>query len=233
MSVLFTTLYEDDDVLAVDKPAGMVVIPARDEAPEECLRHRLEAQRAEKLWVVHRIDRDTSGVVLFARNASAHQRLNDLFAAHKVSKSYLAITRGAPPAARGTIDIALHSARKGKMRPAELGEADAQACRTHYEVLSRKETPAGAVALVRARPETGRQHQIRVHMRWAKSPLLVDPVYGRASEVRGAELGLSDALVVSRLTLHATSVEFAWGERTIKVEAPLAHDLKALVDALF
>jgi len=221
---MFTVLHEDADVLAVDKPAGVVVIPARDEAPGESLRHRLEAARGERLWVVHRIDRDTTGVVLFARNADAHRALSLAFERRLAEKTYLALTRGVPK--RGVIDVALHPARKGKMRPALAGETGALDAVTDCRVLRAWRRPDGDVALVEAKPRTGRQHQVRVHLRFAEAPLLVDPLYGRAERAEVAGVALT------RLTLHAHALAVPLGERALRFEAPLAADLRAAVDAL-
>jgi len=219
-------LLEDADVLAVDKPAGVVVIPARDEAPGESLRHRLEAERGEKLWVVHRIDRDTTGVVLFARNAEAHRALSLAFEHRRVEKTYLALTRGAPTPREGVIDVALHSARKGKMRPIFPGERDGVEAATAVRVLQEWKRPEGDVALVEAKPRTGRQHQVRVHLRYAGAPLLVDPLYSRTEQ---AAVG---GVTLTRLSLHAHALAVTLGERVLRVEAPLAADLRAAVDAL-
>ena len=132
-------LYEDASMIAVSKPPGVVVIPARGEETGLCLQAALEASRGEKLWVVHRLDRDTSGVLLFARTAGEHRRLNGLFEGRQVQKRYLAWTRGAMPADEGVIDTPLHSARKGKMRPAAPNEEGALPSRTRYRVLRRWE----------------------------------------------------------------------------------------------
>lgn len=233
--MLAPTLYEDASLIAVAKPAGVVVIPARAEEAEPCLHAALEASRGERLWVVHRLDRDTSGVVLFARTAEEHRRLNGLFERRLVQKRYLAWTRGAPPAAEGVIDTPLHSARKGKMRPAAASEAGALPSRTRYRVLRRWEGLAcGTVCAVEASPETGRQHQIRVHLRSVDAPLVVDPVYGRASRVMQTELGgTGDAVALGRLSLHAAEVALASAEGApLRVEAPLPDDLLAWQDAL-
>lgn len=218
-------LYEDDGLLAVDKPAGVVVIPARDEDPSLSLRHRLEAARKERLWVVHRIDRDTSGVVLLARSADAHRALNALFETRAVEKSYTALTAGVPSPPEGTVDVPLHSARKGKMRPALPGEEGALEASTAYRVTGSWDTSPVKVARVEVSPRTGRQHQIRVHLRYLGTPLLVDPRYGRAVVLEGVE-------VPARLTLHASSVALPWRGATLRIEAPLAEDLAAFVTAL-
>lgn len=228
------TLYEDEDILAVAKPAGVVVVPARGEAPEESLRHRLERARGEALWVVHRIDRDTSGVVLFARNAAAHRHLSMAFEHRRVDKTYIALTRGLPSPLEGVIDAALHTARKGKMRPALLGEVDALDAVTAYAVRDVWSTSLGPVAYVEVKPRTGRHHQVRVHLRSIGVPLLVDALYGGSERVDGRALGLSSSVIMARLTLHAAAVEIprVRGEGRLSVKAPLADDLAALVEAL-
>jgi tRNA pseudouridine32 synthase/23S rRNA pseudouridine746 synthase len=217
--------------LAVDKPPGVVVIPARQGDPRESLWRRLEAERCERLWVVHRLDRDTSGVMLFARRADAHRALCLSVERGEVLKKYLAFTRGEPAAGTGVIEAPLHSARKGKMRPASPGEPGARASSTGYRVLRRWEMAAGPICLIEAVPRTGRLHQVRVHLRWIGSPLLVDPLYGGSKHISGAEPGGGDeAFVIERLTLHASRIEFpdpASRDRVV-VESPLPEDLRRL-----
>ena len=228
-------LFEDAASIAVSKPAGMVVIPARAEEEALCLHASLQASRGERLWVVHRLDRDTSGVVLFARTADEHRRLNGLFEKREVQKRYLAWTRGAPPADEGVIDTALHTARKGKMRPAAVGEEGALPSRTRYRVTHRWEgLPGGALCLLEASPETGRQHQIRVHLRSVNAPLAVDPVYGRASKVTVAELGgEGDGVALGRLSLHAAHITWTSASgASVAVDAPWPADLLAWQAAL-
>ncbi|MBN1944463.1 MAG: RluA family pseudouridine synthase [Bradymonadales bacterium] len=218
----------DANWIAVDKPAGMVVIPARGEPPEACLARTLERELDRRLWVVHRIDRDTSGVVLFATNSQAHRFLSMAFEQGKVDKTYLAFTRGAPPKKRGRIDVPLHPARKGKMRPAGPAEQGALKAVTEYELLHTWSLPSGDIALVELHPRTGRHHQIRVHLRSIGIPLLVDPAYGRTDQVTQTELGGSEeAVICSRTTLHASLVEFrspTTGEPVL-VRSPLPSDL--------
>lgn len=195
--------------IAVDKPPGVVVVPARDEDPDGCLRRIVEKERGEPLWIVHRLDRGTSGVVLFARNPVAHRALCLAFEGGRIGKTYLAVVSPAPARDAGTIDVPLHAARKGKMRPAAPGEPGALPSRTDWKVLRRD----GDRALVEVRPRTGRQHQIRVHLRFAGMPLAVDPLYGGKGE--------------GRLTLHAWRIRFEdpEGGATIEVEAGIPSDL--------
>ena len=122
-------LWRSAELVAIDKPPGTVVVPGRNEDPSTCVRRTLEAAWGEPLWVIHRLDRDTSGVLLLARSAAAHRALSMAFERHEVRKWYLALTRRGPEHASGTIGTALHHARKGKMRPAAPGEPGALARR--------------------------------------------------------------------------------------------------------
>jgi RluA family pseudouridine synthase len=223
-TVTGTLLAETPGWLAVDKPPGLPVIPARSEDPDHSLWRALERARGERLWVVHRIDRGTSGVVLFARDAATHRAFSSAFERREIRKGYLALTRGVPEPLSGTIDLALHPARKGKMRPAAPGEAGALIAATEYAVFRRWETREGPVALVELFPRTGRQHQIRVHLRALGTPLLVDRLYGSPLPVLGLD----------RLALHAASIAFPdpATREAVAVEAPLAPDLAALIERL-
>jgi len=230
-----TVIYEDSALLVVNKPAGMVVIPARAEDPDTCLLHRLQATRAERLWVVHRIDRDTSGVVLFARTAESHRALNAAFAGRAVHKRYLALARGfvPEPNLRHPIRIPLHTARKNKMRPALPGETDILEAQTDLSLVARYDTPLGPLTLVHAMPVTGRQHQLRVHLRAVGCPLLVDPLYGQAGPLTGDALGLDPSIVLARTPLHACDLTLTLdGAAPQTFTAPLPPDLRALRDAL-
>ncbi len=225
-------LFEDADLVVVAKAPGVVVIPARHAEPLPSLRESLQAARGEPLWVLHRIDRDTSGVVAFARNAEAHRTLSMDFEHRRVEKTYVALCRGALSPRAGRIEVALHPARKGKMRPALPGEAGSLEARTDYEVTRAWRVGAGVVSLIQATPRTGRQHQIRVHLRAREAPLLVDPLYGRAARFDGPAEGVDASL--ERLSLHAAALAFTHprtGAR-MEVRCPLADDLAAVVDAL-
>lgn len=217
------TLYEDRELLAVNKAPGVVVIPARGEDPAMSLRQRLERARGEPLWVVHRIDRETSGVVLFARTAAAHRTLNALFSGRGVEKSYVAFAVGARLDDEALIELPLHTARKGKMRPARPGEEGAQEAQTALRVLARWTRGAREVSKVLARPRTGRQHQIRVHLRALEAPIARDPLYGRGDE------GLPP---LARMALHAAELTLPWGGRALTVRAELPEDLAEFERAL-
>lgn len=222
-------LHEDRHLLAVDKPAGRIVIPGRG-AEERSLREELEAIHG-RLWVVHRLDRGTSGVLLFARRPEAHRALNLAFDRGEPRKRYVALVRGVPPEER-RIDVPIAPARRGRMRPARPGDPGAKAAVTVVRCVERLPPRAwagGPLAILEALPETGRTHQIRVHLAAAGCPLAVDPDYGEPAPLVGPEGPLME-----RTPLHAAQLEIvhpARGERLV-VEAPWPADLVRTVEAL-
>jgi len=221
-------LYADEQLVAVDKPAGQLVIPGRG-APETTLYD--EAQEAYgRLWVVHRLDRGTSGVVLFPRTAEAHRTLNLAFDRREVAKRYLALVRGAPPP-EARIEVPIAPARRGRMRPARPGDARAKQAATVVRLLSvyRPRPPLPGMALVEIFPETGRTHQIRVHLAWAGTPLAVDPDYGD----RGPLVDAAGEIRLERTPLHAASLEFHHPTTrvTLRIEAPLPEDMARTIIA--
>jgi tRNA pseudouridine32 synthase/23S rRNA pseudouridine746 synthase/23S rRNA pseudouridine955/2504/2580 synthase len=222
-------LWSADGLLAVDKPAGVPVIPGRTEAGGPSLRERLEAELGRRVWVVHRLDRDTSGVLLFALDAEAHRAASLAFEQGQADKRYLALV--SPPLPGSIrIEAALVPARRSRMRVAAPGEEGKPA----VTELSAVET-FGEVALVEARPLTGRTHQIRVHLRHAGAPLLVDPQYGRPEPVNERRLGgASDAVVLARTPLHASRLVLAGGGGlpAVDVSAPLPPDMARALELL-
>jgi RluA family pseudouridine synthase len=143
---------------------------------------------------VHRIDRETSGLVVMARTAEAHRALNDSFVARETAKGYVALVGGSPPSAEGLVEVPLAPARRSRMRPALAGEKGLAAA-TRFRVLERY----AAAAFVAFEPRTGRQHQIRVHARCLGCPILGDRLYA-PQVVRD---------LAPRLMLHAASLRFA------------------------
>lgn len=220
-----TLLADNARWLVVDKPAGIAAIPARDEDPADSLRHRLQQQLGVPLWVVHRIDRETSGAIVYARDAQAHRALNLAFQHGQVGKTYLAWTASVPTPPQGRINVGLHAARKGKMRPAQAGETGAIAACTDYAVEQQWAFADSLIARVRCHPRTGRQHQIRVHLRSIGCPILRDSYYGLATFKPPF-----DRLPIARLALHASAIELpqVLEVPAQRVEAPLAADLLGL-----
>ena len=219
---MIPVLWSGEGLVAVDKPAGVAVIPGRSETGGPPLREQLEAQLGRRVWVVHRLDRDTSGVLLFALDPEAHRAASLAFEQGRADKRYLALV-SPPLAAALRLEAALVPARRSRMRVAGPGEEGKDAV---TELLPLE--TFGDVALVEARPLTGRTHQIRVHLRHAGAPLLVDPQYGRPEVVTERRLGgPSDAVVLDRTPLHASRLLLPGGEGLppVDVSAPLPEDM--------
>lgn len=216
-------LVETAELVAVDKPPGLAVVPAGGEPASACLQHRLAEERGERLWVVHRLDRETSGVVVFARTAEAHRELSLAFEERRVEKVYVAYAAGDLEDVL-QIDTPLHAARKGRARPAEPEEPGAKEAVTNVEVQHRWRRGDDVVCRVRCHPVTGRHHQIRVHLRSVGAPVVHDPLYGRAT-LRGP---LGD-VPCERAALHAASLTLP-GPRTIT--APVPDDMLELEEWL-
>jgi 23S rRNA pseudouridine1911/1915/1917 synthase len=224
-------LYEDDDVLAIDKPPGMVVHPAPG-APRgtvvNALAHRLGVLagvgRPDRPGIVHRLDRDTSGVLLVARTAAALEALARQFRQRTIEKVYLAVVRGSLGAASGIIDrpIGRHPRERKRM---SVHARRGRAAVTRWTTLERL---AGAT-LVRLEPETGRTHQLRVHLAALGHPIVGDRVYGAR---RAGRTGVP--LAFPRQALHAAEIRFdhpGSGLR-VAVRAPLPEDLQELLATL-
>lgn len=217
-------LYEDDAIVVVDKPAGLAVHPGAGRAGGT-LANRILAAYPEmasvggpgRPGIVHRLDLDTTGLLLLARTDSAYRRLSDDFASRRVDKTYLAICYGRPSPTPGeyTGPIGRHPQRRKQMAVRPGGRP----ARTTYERLAE----AGGVSLLRVGLDTGRTHQIRVHFKVAGHPLVGDPVYGEArwKAIRGAARGALRAF--PRPALHAWKLGFAHparGEPMTLVAAP-------------
>ena len=200
-------LFRGDGVLAVDKPPGVPVIPGRGEGV--CMREQLEQELKAKVWVVHRLDRDTSGVLVFALNAEAHRAWSMAFEQGEVHKRYLALVEGAVDRELD-LDFPLSPARRSRMKVAPEGKA----ARTKVRPV---EALNGAT-LVEAEPLTGRTHQIRVHLAHAGHPLLFDHQYRRGEQ----------SPLIGRTPLHASWLR--WGPVT--VESPLPEDMAVVLEKL-
>jgi 23S rRNA-/tRNA-specific pseudouridylate synthase len=223
---LLPLIADEGGVVAVRKPPGLPVVAGTGHDADACVRGRLERELGARLWVVHRLDRDTSGVLLFARTPEVHRALCLAFEERRVRKTYVAFTLGVPDGRDGRITTPLHPARRGKVRPALPGEAGAWDTITRYVVRKRWARGAGAVALIDAHPETGRHHQIRAHLRSVGTPVLFDPLYGRRPAPE------FDTSPTRRLALHASRLLVPAGlcaDQPLAFEAPLPADLTALL----
>lgn len=232
-----TLLYEDEDLIAVNKPAGLPSVhdPMLEEEAQDL--HTWLSERYGRLWVVHRLDRDTSGVIVFARNAAAHRALSVLFETRAVFKVYHAIVVGVPRWDERTIDAPLRADADRQHRTIVDVEQGKPAV-THVRVLARFRHHA----LVEAQPETGRTHQIRVHLALVGYPLLADPLYGDGQPLylsalkrdyrRGEET--EERPLIARTALHAFCLRFEHPMRhvMIELEAPYPKDFQAALHQL-
>jgi len=230
-TVEFDIVHVDDDVIVVDKPAGLVVHPGAGN-PDGTLVNGLLARFPEltaanagrdplRPGIVHRLDAGSSGLLVVARHADAAADLIAQFAAHAATRVYLALVWGHPDAPHGIIDAPIGRSKRDPLRMAVV--ADGRSARTEYRVLERFDTPA-ALALLECELETGRTHQIRVHLSSINHPLVGDPVYGR----RRPQLG------IDRPFLHAIRLAFTHpgtGDR-VGFESALAPDLQSRLDTL-
>jgi len=248
-SAVVEILHQDDALIAVSKPAGRIVIPGRVTGPtapasEVPLRDEVGAQIGRRLYVVHRLDRGTSGVLLFALTEAAHRALSMAFERHDVDKRYWALCQGTLVGG-GEIDRALVPIRGGKVRaarPGERGKPAATGWRALERFGGRSDERAGAFTAVELRPRSGRLHQVRVHAALLGHPLAVDPDYGGADALRAHDLlpeaGAAgtdpDEVVVARTTLHACQLRLRHPTTgaTLDIAAPLAADLDRAVALL-
>ena len=209
-------------LVAVEKPPGLLVIPGRTPEDHECARDRLSKQLGQRVWVCHRIDRDTSGIVLFALDADAHRAASMAFENGEVKKRYLALVEGAVTAPLD-IDTPMTEARKGKMRVVFPGEQGGKPARTLVNPVqpplpfSGEGRGEGRMTLVECEPLTGRQHQLRVHLKSAGHPLLFDHQYGNKTPLT------RNGVTLSRTPLHASRLVIE--SLGVAVESPLPEDL--------
>jgi 23S rRNA pseudouridine1911/1915/1917 synthase len=213
--------FEDEHLLVADKPAGVVVHPAPGHAHGTLVQGLLErgaaGGEAERPGIVHRLDRDTSGLLVVARSAEAYKRLRDLVRRRELERTYVALVRGRPHSWRGRIEAPIGQDRTDPTRRSLDTDSPREAT-THFEV----EELIGRHALLRVRLETGRTHQIRVHLAAIDLPVVGDAVYG----VPEPKLG--------RQFLHASKLAFThpFTEARVEVESPLPPELEAHLAAI-
>ena len=202
-------IFEDEHLLVVDKPAGLVVHPAAGNADGtlvNALLHHCGGSLSgiggvARPGIVHRIDKDTSGLLVVAKTDVAHEGLAKQFAAHSIERRYLAIVSGAPKPAEGTVDAALARSAANRKKIAIVETSRGKRAVTHWRRLQ----VLSDAALVECRLETGRTHQVRVHMASLGHPLLGDPVYGRSGK---SHRELLKSLQFHRQALHAAELGF-------------------------
>lgn len=227
-------IYSDDAIVVANKPAGITVIPERQHPENDTVQTILEKQFG-RLWVVHRIDKYTSGVICFARNEVAHRHISLQFQNHEVKKIYLAVAGGRMHAPHGEINepIAENMAHPGTMLVHKRGK-DAF---TIYDVVEEFKH----ATLLKVQIKTGRTHQIRVHLAYIGNPLLVDDIYAKREAFyfsalkRNYKPGAEEERpTIARLTLHASEVTFIHPATGLPVtySAPLPKDLETLLKLL-
>ncbi|MGZ5440657.1 MAG: RluA family pseudouridine synthase [Thermoanaerobaculia bacterium] len=231
-----TVLYEDADVAVIDKPAGLVVHPAAGHADGTLVNALLFHVKdlsgiggEIRPGIVHRLDKDTSGVMIIAKHDAAHRRLTGDWNTERVRKEYVALVYGTPSSERGTVDAPIGRDPRDRKRMAVV--AAGRAAITDYEVAERLRY----VSLVRCRLRTGRTHQIRVHMKHLGHPIVGDPLYS-GPQWRGIPDKRVQKLLSSlgRQMLHAARITFAHptsGE-AMSFEAPLPGDFASVIEAL-
>ncbi len=242
-AVELEVLYQDDDIVAVNKAAGLAVIPGRGEKTSllEELGKQLNLSSSgtsdPRLRIVHRLDKDTTGVLLLAKHLAAQRHLSHQFQNNQIRKEYLALVSGRPAQTEGEIDapLAPHPTQRDRMHISKQGRP--------AKTLWKLEQKFRSHALLRVFPQTGKTHQIRVHLKSIGLPLSIDPLYhGPNSEglmlssfkrdyrpTRGEE----ERPLIARLTLHAERLTFTHPDgRQMTIEAPLPKDFRATINQL-
>jgi 23S rRNA pseudouridine1911/1915/1917 synthase len=229
--IALTIVFEDDHLLVIDKPAGLVVHPAAgnfDGTLVNALLYHCSGKLSgiggvARPGIVHRIDKDTSGLLVVAKTDPAHERLSAQFAAHSIDRRYKAIVAGVPTS--GSVDAPL--ARSPHDRKKIAIQTQGKRAVTHYTLVS---ALAKDAALIECRLETGRTHQIRVHMASIGHPLIGDPVYGRD---RSQHRLILRSLDFKRQALHAAELGFVHpvSRETLHFKSEIPHDMQQLLGA--
>jgi RluA family pseudouridine synthase len=237
MKIQFERLiqWEDEHLLVVNKPAGLATLPDGYDPDLPHLKGVLEPHYG-KLWIVHRLDRDTSGVLLLARTSEAHRSLNTQFETRKVRKVYHALVKGEPGWKERQVDLPLLPDADRYHRTL-VDHRKGKVARTHFRLLDRYRR----FSLVEAAPETGRTHQIRVHLASSGHPIACDPLYGDGQEIYLSEVKPGyrpgkgeERPLLARLGLHARALHLLHPEtgEEISFEAPYSKDFGAVVTQL-
>ncbi len=227
-------LFENENIIAVNKPSGLLSIP--DRMGQEVSLKTLLQESLGKVFTVHRLDKDTSGVIVFAKTEDSHKYLSKIFEGRDVEKYYTGVVNGTLMHKEGSIDAAImeHPGKQTKMMIHKKGKPSL----TDYKVTGE----FGAYSFVDFRIHTGRTHQIRVHMQYLGNPIVCDELYGDGKPIllssikRKFKLSkneLEERPIMNRLALHSRVLKFN-DERgaPVELEAPLAKDFKALLQQL-
>jgi 23S rRNA pseudouridine1911/1915/1917 synthase len=251
-------IYEDADLAVVNKPAGMMVHAGSGQNEDARSKGTLVnalLYRFKKLsstggdlrpGIVHRLDKDTSGLIVVAKNDRAHAALGEMFSSRQIRKTYVALVQGTVERPKGTINAAVGRDPVRRTRMTTQPQGNARSAVSHYEVVRRLETRFGKFTLVRVRIETGRTHQIRVHMASIGHPVVGDTLYGGAGQLTdqvAAQAAQSKAarrkadperLRLGRNFLHAARLEFPHPKtgKVLQLEAALPAELESFLTSL-
>lgn len=230
----YEVIAENEQFVAVDKPSGLLSV--RDRMGEEISLKQLLQQRYGNIFTIHRLDKDTSGVIVFAKNETAHAALSQLFEGREVEKYYLGLVHGKPMNESGTVNAAIaeHPGKQTKM----MAHAKGKPSVTDYQLLE----TFGNYSWMQFQIHTGRTHQIRVHMQYLGHPIACDPLYGDGqpvllSSIKGKKFKLSvneleERPILPRLALHSWKLNFELNGESFQLEAPLPKDLRATLQQL-
>jgi RluA family pseudouridine synthase len=235
---LFTIIYEDERIAAVNKAAGLCVCADRwDDSKERLDKLLAAALNRERIYIVHRIDRDTSGLVVFAKDSETHRVLQAAFEERKVKKRYIAAVGGRPSWTETVCDLPL-APDGNKLHHTIIDRYRGKPSLTRFRLLG----SAGNYSIVEALPETGRTHQIRVHLASMGHPVICDEFYGSAKPVflsaikRGWQGNpLEEKPLITRLGLHAAELlilDYGTGAEGLVLKAPLPRDFSALINQM-
>jgi 23S rRNA pseudouridine1911/1915/1917 synthase len=248
--IALSVVHEDRHLIVIDKPAHLVVHPAAGHSSgtlvnaliHHCGDSLSGIGGVKRPGIVHRLDKDTSGLLVVAKSDAAHKGLSEQFAAHgadgRLERAYLALVWGKPPRPRGKIEARLSRSPANRTKIAVARGEGGRHAVTHYEVVKTfRAGGADVVSLVRLRLETGRTHQIRVHLAHLGHPVLGDPVYGSGFKAKAQTLpepARALLLKLGRQALHAAELGFEHPVtgRKLRFTSPLPDDIDALVDAI-
>jgi 23S rRNA pseudouridine1911/1915/1917 synthase len=240
-AIPLTVVYEDEHLAVIDKPAGMMVHAgaAKSDDPRNrgtlvnALLHRFRrlsaGGHALRPGIVHRLDKETSGLIVVAKDDLTHRRLQEQFAGRSVRKKYIALVHGWPKQATGTIDRAIARDPVRRIRMTTRTRAG-RAAVSHYQVLRRIASEFGKLALVEVKIDTGRTHQVRVHLASIGHPVVGDRLYGAPARLESRTAG---ALALGRNFLHAAELGFTHpvSGQALSFRAPLPAELRAFLQA--
>lgn len=220
-----TVVYEDSSILVINKPSGLLTHPRNENDKRESVASWLAEHYPGAVWA-HRLDKETSGILLIAKDPAALTYYKQLFHDRKIQKTYLVLVYGHPKQDHGVIDAPLFKfGTRQSMRPPREGKTLERAARTDYRVLRRYTLHDIRYTLLEVTPRTGRTHQIRIHLRSIGHPVVCDPIYAEKSRTCPPELG--------RLFLHAQKLSFTTMQgQAMTLEADLPPELENFLKTL-